>query len=42
MTKTSVRKIIRDAVWQELEKALKKARHSEAGAPGKLSDREFP
>ena len=41
MTKTSVRKIISDAIWLELEKALKKAQHSAAGAPGEPSDREF-
>ena len=41
MSKSSVRKIISDQVWLELEGALKKAKHSEAGAPGKLSDREF-
>ena len=41
MSKTSVRKIISDAIWLELEKALKKAKHSGAGAPGEQSDREF-
>ena len=30
-----------DAIWLELEKALKKAQHSAAGDPGKQSDWEF-
>jgi len=41
MKKTSVRKIISDQVWETLELALQAAKHSAAGAPPELSDREF-
>ena len=41
MNKSSVRKIISDAMWQELGPAVQAAKHSAAGAPGELSDREF-
>jgi transposase len=41
MVKHPVRKIISDQVWQELEKAVRAAKHSAAGAPGELTDREF-
>jgi len=34
MTKSSVRKIISDAMWQELGPAVQAAKHSLAGAPG--------
>ncbi|MFZ4777983.1 MAG: transposase [Terrimicrobiaceae bacterium] len=33
--------MITDEVWQVLEEALLEAKHSRAGAPGKLSDRDF-
>ncbi|MEO6787450.1 MAG: IS5 family transposase, partial [Chthoniobacteraceae bacterium] len=38
---TRVRKMIREPIWLALEPALREARHSQAGAPGALSDREF-
>lgn len=41
MQKHSVRKIISDKLWVELEAALAKAKHSAAGAPPELSDRAF-
>ena len=41
MTKPPVRKIINDTVWPQLEPAVAAAKHSRAGAPGELSDREF-
>ena len=41
MFKHPVRKIISDQVWKELEAAVKAAKHSRAGAPAELSDREF-
>jgi len=41
MTKSSVRKIISDAMWQELGPAVQAAKHLAAGVPGEPSDREF-
>ncbi len=41
MSKTSVRKIISDAMWEELGPAVQAAKHSAAGAPPEWSDREF-
>ena len=41
MTKHSVRKIISDQLWKHLEAAVAAAKHSPAGAPPKLTDREF-
>ena len=41
MTKHPVRKIISDSVWKQLQPAVAAAKHSRAGAPGELSDREF-
>jgi len=41
MLKHPVRKIINDQVWQKLETALAAAKHSAAGAPGEMTDREF-
>ena len=41
MPKTKVRKLINDSVWKQLEVALAEAKHSAAGAPPELSDREF-
>ena len=36
-----VRKLISDRLWQTLEPAVAAAKHSAAGAPPDLSDREF-
>ena len=36
-----VRKWISDRIWQALEPAVTAAKHSAAGAPGELTDREF-
>jgi len=33
--------MISDATWEQLEKALGEAKHSQAGAPPELKDREF-
>ena len=33
--------MISDKIWKELEKAILGAKHSHAGAPGKMSDRAF-
>ncbi len=41
MRKHPVRKIISDHVWQQLEGAVAAAKHSPAGAPGEMSEREF-
>lgn len=41
MLKHPVRKIISDSVWKQLEGALIKAKHSQAGAPGEMTEREF-
>ncbi len=41
MRKHPVRRIIHDHLWQRLEPALQAAKHSAAGAPGEMSDREF-
>jgi putative transposase len=41
MAKTSVRKLITDAVWKQLAPALEVAKHSQAGAPAETSEREF-
>ena len=41
MPKHPVRKLISDEVWKELEAAVKAAKHSRAGAPGAMTDREF-
>ena len=41
MDQHPVSKIITEAVWQQLAPALAEAKHSLAGAPGELSDREF-
>jgi transposase len=41
MPKSSVRKLISDQVWQELEAAVEGAKHSRAGAPPGMTDREF-
>ena len=36
-----MRKIISDRIWAELESAVQAAKHSAAGAPPELTDREF-
>jgi transposase len=41
MLKHPVRKIINDQVWKQLEAGVVAAKHSRAGAPGEMSDREF-
>jgi len=41
MPKHPVRKLISDQVWKELEAAVQAAKHSSAGAPPSLTDREF-
>jgi transposase len=41
MSKVEERKIITDEIWQKLEPALAEAKHSAAGAPAELTDREF-
>jgi transposase len=41
MEQNFVRKIISDKVWQVLEPAIAKAKHSSAGARGERSEREF-
>src|SRR5476651_2513228 len=41
MNEVPVRKIITDAIWEKLEPALAAAKHSQAGAPPKLTDRDF-
>jgi transposase len=41
MEKHPVRKSISDEIWAQLEPALSAAKHSAAGAPAEMSDREF-
>ena len=41
MKSIRVRKLISDRIWQALEPAVTAAKHSAAGAPAELSDREF-
>ena len=41
MSESPVRKIISDAIWKKLEPAVAAAKHSRAGAPAKMTDREF-
>jgi transposase len=41
MSEEPIRKIITDAIWKKLEAALAVAKHSAAGAPPQLSDRDF-
>src|SRR5829696_8635891 len=41
MSRSQVRKIITDEIWRKLEPAVNAAKHSLAGAPGEISDREF-
>ncbi len=41
MLQHPVRKIISNSVWQQLQPAVAAAKHSQAGAPGEMTDREF-
>jgi transposase len=41
MGKDHPRRLISDAAWNQLEKALEGAKHSRAGAPAELGDRDF-
>ena len=41
MSKVQERKLISDAMWEKLETAVAAAKHSVAGAPPGLTDREF-
>lgn len=41
MQSEASRKMITDAHWPELEKAINQAKHSRAGAPAVQDDREF-
>ena len=41
MTKHPVRRIINDQQWKHLQVAVAAAKHSRAGAPAELTDREF-
>jgi len=41
MSEERIRKIITDSIWKKLEGALAVAKHSAAGAPPKLTDRDF-
>lgn len=41
MSKVQERKLISDAMWEKLEPAVLAAKHSAAGAPPDLTDREF-
>ena len=41
MLRHPVRKIINAPLWQQLEPTLAAAKHSHAGAPGEMTDREF-
>src|SRR5258707_6596929 len=40
MSKVQERKLISDAMWEKLETAVAAAKHSAAGAPPDLTDRE--
>ncbi|PTX99627.1 hypothetical protein DB346_17505 [Verrucomicrobia bacterium LW23] len=39
--RVGVRKLLSDAMWAEFEKALAVSKHSRAGAPPAMSDRDF-
>src|SRR5450432_1032570 len=41
MSKVQERKLISDAMWKKMERAVTAAKHSPAGAPPERSDREF-
>ena len=41
MSKADDRKLISDPMWERLEGAVRMAKHSAAGAPPEMTDREF-
>ncbi len=41
MKEKTSRKMINDEVWKKLQPAIAAAKHSKAGAPGEMSEREF-
>ena len=41
MEREHPRRMISDRVWEQLKGALEEAKHSRAGAPAELSDRDF-
>ena len=41
MKKAASRKMIREEIWRLLKPAIETAKHSAAGAPGAMSDRDF-
>jgi transposase len=41
MKESSSRKMLTDEVWKVLEPAVEAAKHSRAGAPGTMCDRDF-
>jgi transposase len=41
MAQNQPRKMISDQIWEQLEPAITKAKHSRAGAPPAMTDREF-
>jgi transposase len=41
MAKEHPRRVISDRIWKQLEEAIKQAKHSQAGAPAELSERDF-
>ena len=41
MSKARVRKVISEKIWKGLGPLVEAAKHSMAGAPGDLSEREF-
>ncbi|MBX9743408.1 MAG: IS5 family transposase [Chthoniobacterales bacterium] len=41
MIKHQIRKLINNEIWEKLEVAIQEAKHSRAGAPGMMGDREF-
>src|SRR5258705_1328037 len=41
MAKEHLRRVISDRIWKQLEGAIKQAKHSQAGTPAGLSERDF-
>ena len=41
MKRKEIRKLISNKIWEDLQLAINEAKHSAAGAPSKLSDRDF-
>lgn len=41
MEESTVRKMLTEKIWQIMEPVVLAAKHSRAGAPGELSDRDF-